>query len=348
MRLGNALRAAVLPARHRAGAFIGRGWPACARHAANTPGKVPSGSGQSEEAVRLMLDTKVSQRGTADALFQECIDAIRERRLKLEQDPVLQEGDTPAITKLKQDELDLTKKIFQRVDPSRDITSDLTHAGHNIDPYWSPFHKVREVKDQVAAEFDEYARLVTVAEQKRVRIQIKKSLRRAAAVYNPYSKEFRQWHGRKSGQAPPKPFRLPDKHWEPSPLQVRLARERITWRDVDILQHFIADNGYILPRRTTMLPRQKQQALVQAVKTAQNMSLLPYQWKLKDFQAMPLMDPLQWMADRLTDRVMESRDRRSRAMLRVMMERHPELNYRNFLRHEAQRAKGAGDPSDAV
>jgi len=67
------------------------------------------------------------------------------------------------------------------------------------------------------------------------------------------------------------------------------------------------------------------------------MSLLPYKWKLKDYQAMPLTDPLQWTADRLTDRVKEAGDRRSRAMLQVMMERYPELNYKNFLKHEAER-----------
>lgn len=286
-----------------------------------------------------MLDTKVSERGTADSLFQECIDVVRERRAELELEPVYKQVDTGAITKLKQDELELTRKIFQRIDPARQLTSDLSHAGHDIDPYWSPFRKVRDLKEQVTAEFDEYARYVNVAEQKRIRIQIKKSLRRNAQVYNPYSTDFRNWHGREAGEQPPKPFRLPDRHWEPTPLQVRLGRERITWRDLDIIQHFIADNGYILPRRTTMLTRQKQKELVKAVRISQRMALLPYQWRLQDYQAMPLMDPLQWMADRLTDRVKEARDRRSRAMLRVMMERYPELNYRNFLRHEAERSE---------
>lgn len=293
-----------------------------------------------------MLETKVSPRGTADALFQEAIDAIRERRASLEQDEVFRQVETAPITKLKQDELDLTRKIFQRVDPSQDITSKLGHGGHDIDPYWSPFHKVRELKDQVTSEFDEYAKLVSVAEQKRVRIQIKKSLRRNAAVYNPYSADFKKHHGRESRDPPPLPFALPDKHWERTPLQERLNRERITWRDIDIIQHFIADNGYIMPRRTTMLSRQQQKQLVKAVKTAQNMALLPYNWKTPDYQAMPLMDPLQWMADRLTDRVKEHGDKRSQAMLQVMMDRYPELNYRSFLKHEANRPKDmASKPS---
>ena len=35
-------------------------------------------------------------------------------------------------------------------------------------------------------------------------------------VYNPYSNEFRKWHGREKGEQPPKPFHLPDKHWDRS------------------------------------------------------------------------------------------------------------------------------------
>jgi ribosomal protein S18 len=319
-----------------------------ARFAAAASGSAPdaataAGSSQvqqeKEERVRLALNTKVSPSGSADALFQEAIDAIRQQRASLELDPVFQKVETGSITKLKQDELELTRKVFQRIDPTQDMTSNLSHGGHEIYPYWSPFHKVRSLRDQVTSEFDEYAKLVSVAEQKRVRIQIKKALKRNAAMYNPYSKEFREYHGREAKEAPPKPFMLPDKHWERSPLQERLLRERITWRDVDIIQHFIADNGYILPRRTTMLTRRKQAELVKAVKTAQNMAVLPYAWKTPDYQAMPVMDPLQWMADRLTDRVKEHRDKRSRAMLRVMMERYPELNYRHFLKHEASRAK---------
>lgn len=293
-----------------------------------------------------MLDTKVSESGTADALFQEALDAIRQQRCQLEEDPVYQQMETAAVTKLKQDELELTRKVFARVDPGRDLTSDLKYKGHEIDPYWNPFGQVRDLKQQVTAEFDEYARHVSVAEAKRVRIQIKKSLRRSSNVYNPYSPEFKQWHGQEAGgQQPPKPFRLPDRYWEKTPLQERLGRETITWRDIDVIQHFIADNGYILPRRTTTLDRKQQAALVKAVRVAQRMSLLPYQWKLKDYQAMPLTDPLQWMADRLTDRALEERDRRSRAMLQVMIERHPALNYKRFLRAEAQRQ---GEPAGAT
>lgn len=288
-----------------------------------------------------MQEAKVSHRGTSDSLVQELVNGVRARRaaLSAESDPGFRQLDTLPIAKLKQDEIELTRKIFARVDAERDVTSDSKkyEIKHNIDPYWSPFHQVQDLKQQVTAEFDEYQKIVGAAEAKRTRIQIKRSLARMASVRNPYASSFRSYHKREMPEMPPKPFRLPDTFWEPTPLQAQLAKEKITFRDLDIIQHFLADNGYILPRRTTMLSRKKQKELVAAVVTAQHMALLPYRAKLKDYQVMPLMDPLQWMADRLTDRVLEERDLRSRAMLQVMMERYPELNYRNFLKHEAQR-----------
>lgn len=287
--------------------------------------------------VRLMMDTKVSTGGGPDALFNECLDQIRRQRAELELDHVYKDVETGAVTKLKEDELALTRRIFRTVDPTRDVPMDRELEKHHIDPYWDPYHKVRSLKDQVTAEFDEYSRIVSVAEQKRVRIQIKRSLRRNRPIYNPYSREFRRQHGRKASEPMPVPFHMPDMFWERTPLQEKLERETITWRDVDIIQHFMADNGYILPRRTTKLSRRKQRDLVRAMQTAQCMALIPYKWKVNDFMAMPLMDPLQWMADRLTDRVVEHRDKRSRAMIRVMMEKYPELDYGSFLKHEAER-----------
>ena len=81
------------------------------------------------------------------------------------------------------------------------------------------------------------------APARQTRIQIKRSLARMTKMYNPYTADFRAYHGRETPERPPKPFRLPDKFWEPSPLQAQLAMERITFRDLDIIQHFLADNG---------------------------------------------------------------------------------------------------------
>lgn len=324
------------------------------RHCANSPSKAlprvsvelrfdAEGAGVSPTALRDAgadrIATKVSASNSQDALFQDAIDAVRQRRAELDADPVYQLT-TDAITKLKQDELALTRKIFKRVDPDRDVTSDMAYGGHDVDPYWNPFTNVSNAREQVTAEFDEYARWVSVAEAKKMRIQIKKSIKRHAQMYNPYSDQFRQkrFPGAERGfDGMPKPFRMSDQFWDPNPLQTRLGKERITWRDVDIIQHFLADNGYILPRRTTMLSRLQQKKLVKAVKGAQRMSLIPYRWKMPDYQAMPLMDPLQWMVDRLTDKVVEQKDRRADAMLKVMVERYPELNFKGFLLHIARK-----------
>lgn len=271
---------------------------------------------------------------TSAQLFQECLDAIR--REKLKEDPDVDTRPSPVIEKLAQDELELTRRIFRRIDPAEKLTSNLEHKGQHIDPYWSPFKEAKDLRIQVAAEFDEYSALVGIAEARRVKHQLKKSLRRNARLYDPYSDESKLRNGLPN-ELPPQPHRLTDKYWEPTPLKAALAKEKITWRDVDIIQHFIAENGYILPRRTTMLTRKKQADLVRAVRTAQRMALIPYDWKSPDYAVMPLMDPLQWMLDRLTASYVEARDLRAQAMIRVMMERYPQLNYKNYLRHESKK-----------
>lgn len=271
---------------------------------------------------------------TSAQLFQECLDDIR--RAKLDADPDVDTRLSPVIEKLAQDEVELTRRIFQRIDPTQQVTSNLEHKGQYIDPYWSPFKETQDLRSQVAAEFDEYSQLVNVAEQRRLKHQLRKSLRRNARLYDPYSDESKKLNGLPN-ELPPQPNRLSDKYWEPTPLKAALAKETITWRDVDIIQHFIAENGYILPRRTTMLSRKKQADLVRAVRTAQRMALIPYDWKSPDYTAMPLMDPLQWMVDRLTDNYKEARDLRAQAMIRVMMERYPQLNYRNYLKYESRK-----------
>lgn len=318
-----------------------RGARGCIRHgaiwqrralAASADHETPSRNAAQDSMVSPEPMSKTSR--TSAQLFQECLDNIR--RAKLEADPDVDTRPSPVIEKLAQDEIELTRKIFQRLDPDQKVTSNLEHKGQYIDPYWSPFKEVQDLRSQVAAEFDEYSQLVTVAEQRRLKHQLKKSLRRNARLYDPYSDESKKLNGL-SNELPPQPHRLSDKYWEPTPLKAALAKETITWRDVDIIQHFIAENGYILPRRTTMLSRKKQADLVRAVRTAQRMALIPYDWKSPDYTAMPLMDPLQWMVDRLTDSYIEARDLRAQAMIRVMMERYPQLNYRNYLRHESQK-----------
>ena len=59
----------------------------------------------------------------------------------------------------------------------------------------------------------------------------------------------------------------------------RLTAERIDYidyKDVRLLQTFIAENGKILPRRLTGVGAWQQRKLTEAIKRARNIALLPY------------------------------------------------------------------------
>jgi ribosomal protein S18 len=290
-------------------------------------------------------ETKLSGHGSHDALFKECLDAIRQTKHKVS--PNVDTVGSDVIFQLTQDELELTRKIFQRLDPEQKVTSRLSDHGHFVDPYWSPFTKADELKDRVTAEMDDLARTVSAADARRVRIQLQRQLRKAPRLYDPYTEEYRKKANRTVSETAPKPMRVDARFWERSPLQARIAKERITWRDPDILVHCLAENGYILPRRVTTLSSRKQLEMVKAVKWAQHMTTIPYGYKPKDYTLMPLMDPIQFFADRLTDRVIEKDDARARAMIAVLMEKYPQVNFKRFLLHEAKKEEAAEDERKA-
>jgi small subunit ribosomal protein S18 len=59
----------------------------------------------------------------------------------------------------------------------------------------------------------------------------------------------------------------------------RLSAEKIDYidyKDVKLLQSFIAENGKIMPRRLTGVTSQQQRKLVEAIKRARNIALLPF------------------------------------------------------------------------
>lgn len=59
----------------------------------------------------------------------------------------------------------------------------------------------------------------------------------------------------------------------------RLTAERIDYidyKDLKLLQSFIAENGKILPRRLTGVGAWQQRKLTEAIKRARNIALLPY------------------------------------------------------------------------
>ncbi len=59
----------------------------------------------------------------------------------------------------------------------------------------------------------------------------------------------------------------------------KLTAERIDYidyKDVKLLQTFIAENGKILPRRLSGLSAYQQRKITEAIKRARNIALLPY------------------------------------------------------------------------
>ncbi|MGF1503657.1 MAG: 30S ribosomal protein S18 [Anaerolineae bacterium] len=53
-------------------------------------------------------------------------------------------------------------------------------------------------------------------------------------------------------------------------------KETISYKDVDLLRHFITERGKIRPRRQTGITAKQQRAIAVAVKRARHMALLPY------------------------------------------------------------------------
>ncbi|CAD7924641.1 unnamed protein product [Amoebophrya sp. A25] len=200
-----------------------------------------------------------------------------------------------------------------------------SYSGYSVDPYWDPFFDVQNEKERANQEFAEYAKVASAAEAREKRMEIRRSIRRAVvarfgARYDPL-----KYNAGNLPQDVPKPHRLHERFWTPSVLQQRInAEKQLSWRDVDILQHHLAPNGWILPRRSTLLSRKQHRRMAKAVHTARAMALLPFDWRPRDFEVMPLMDPMQFAADRLSH---DLRNPRSRAMLEVMLEKYPNLDY---------------------
>jgi ribosomal protein S18 len=247
------------------------------------------------------------------------------------------------IEKLTQEETDIVRTLFERLDENALTTEDrLARRAHNIDPYWDPFRKVEETREKLVADFDEYAKLVSAADAKIVRTQIRKALLRNRMRYDSFSLDYRRWLKRQPTDKIPIPHKIHESFWELSGLQKQLSRERITWRDPDIIQHFRAANGYILPRRLTKLTRRKQMQLVKAVRIAQQMALIPFDWNSAGSETMPLMDPLQWATYRLSRQVeKDSRGQihkdqiknvRAAAMMTTLTDKYPSVNT-NYFKH---------------
>ena len=87
-----------------------------------------------------LQEQKVSSGGGPDALFKECLAQIRQRRVDL--DPDVTTKPSKVIQALSESELDLTRKVFERIDPAKQVAPNLQHKSHYIDPMWDPFKQV--------------------------------------------------------------------------------------------------------------------------------------------------------------------------------------------------------------
>jgi len=303
-----------------------------------------------------LTDVKVTSRGGSEAMFLELMDQIRKNRL--DKDPEVHRRPSDIIHRMTQAETELTRKLFSRLSEGNQTDEQLNAVReHNIDPYWDPFAQVIETREKVMADYREYSALASAAEEKKTRIKIKRALTASNKVYDSYSTNFRMFAKRDRDRGAPTPHRILEQFWKPSGILEQLNKEKITWRDADILQHFRAPNGYILPRRATMLSKRNHKNMTKAIKIAQHMAVIPKKWNSNDYETMPLKDPLQWTVYRLSKRVergymsgkqldgvtktsMDKRvtPQRAEAMLKVLMtDIAPNLNYSRFIK-DVQRA----------
>ena len=266
----------------------------------------------------------------------------------MERDPDIHHMRSDVIEKLTQEETEITRTLFSRLDEHAHTVEDrLSRRLHKIDPYWDPFSKVDETREKVVAEFDEYSKLVSAADAKVVRTQIRRALLNSRSKYDSFSLDFRRWVRRMPGEKIPVPAKVHESFWDRSGLQKQLCRESITWRDPDIIQHFRAANGYILPRRLTKLSKRKQLDLVKAIRISQQMAITPFDYNSQGSETMPLMDPVQWMTYRLSRKVERSPvtgqifknkvvNKRAAAMMEIVTAKYPTVNT-NYFKHVQQR-----------
>eukprot|EP00371_Babesia_bovis_P002283 XP_001610930.1 ribosomal protein S18 [Babesia bovis T2Bo] len=286
---------------------------------------------------------KISREGSFDALYQECMtDIYRERA---EADGYSEETkDSQEILDLTKQEREITKAIFRRVAPHDKLIPKLNEKDDYIDPYWDPFKRLDGLKMQVAAEFNDLARLVSAAEVRKQR----KRLRQAAETFDNYNDPYSQTSD--AGEEP-LPSNLNERFWNPDAERRTVLENNkrpFSFRDLHVLHNFVAENGQILPRRLTYATRQQQRQIFRAIRVARQMALFPYDWKPRYRDRIPLMNPQQYLADELFHRYKNKGDLRARAMLHVLMKKCTDVNCFRFLKYEAQKFKSKSSFKDTL
>ncbi|SBS87106.1 mitochondrial ribosomal protein S18 precursor, putative [Plasmodium ovale] len=286
-----------------------------------------------------MEDVKVSKENSANALFDECFEELYKMKKKIDTESVEYDTST-VIEELNKEELKITKNIFERVNKKKKHVSELSYKDIYIDPYWNPFKEVDDLRREISYEFNEYAKLANIVEIKKERRAIKKSLKEQYKLYNPYSGEYN------------KHFNINinddnyitcndknEKYWNPTFNKKKILNIKapFTWRHTHLLHHFIGENGLILPRKINYTTRKQQIQVFKSICIARRMALYPYDRKPYADDLIPIMDPMQFLADELTHRYAQHNDLRAKAILKVMVNKYPSLNYHKYFCHEANR-----------
>ncbi|CDR94470.1 ribosomal protein S18, putative [Babesia bigemina] len=336
-------------------ALIRRFCAASARPGSTQPSKNPPTSDMSFEEIfakaKPTQQHKISEEGSYDALYQECMSDIYRRRA--EADGYTDETrDSPEVLEFTRKEREITRAIFKRANPCQHVMMQqlmpkLDQRNEYIDPYWDPFKRLDGLKLQVAAEFNDLARLISAAEVRKQRKMIRDAAESFDKFGDPYANESEPKEA-----SEPLASNLNDRFWDPDVdrrLVLQNNRRPFSFRgraatkcinaltDLHVLHNFVAENGQILPRRLTFATRQQQRQIFKAIRVARQMALFPYEWKPRYRDRIPLMDPQQYLADELFHRYAYLGDLRAKAMLHVVMRKYPHVNCFRFLKHEAQR-----------
>ncbi|GBE60356.1 ribosomal protein S18 [Babesia ovata] len=286
--------------------LIRRFYATPARIGSTQPSKNPSTSDMSFEEIfgkaKPTQQHKISEEGSYDALYQECMSDIYRRRA--EADGYTEETrDSPEILEFTRKEREITRAIFKRTNPSQHLMPKLDQRDDYIDPYWDPFKRLDGLKLQVAAEFNDLARLISAAEVRKQR----KMIRDAAETFDKFGDPYANDNEPKEASEPLS-SNMNDRFWDPDvdrrlvlqnnrrPFSFRgraATKRRHDSTDLHVLHNFVAENGQILPRRLTFATRQQQRQIFKAIRVARQMALFPYEWKPRYRDRIPLMDPQQ-------------------------------------------------------
>ncbi|CAA9990154.1 mitochondrial ribosomal protein S18 precursor, putative [Plasmodium knowlesi strain H] len=309
-------------------------------NAVNTNSATNPNSAVKAPSATTLEDIKISKEVCSNALFDECLEEIYRKKKEVDKKSV-EYHVSPVIEELSREEIKLTRDIFKRIDEKNKNISHLNYKDIYIDPYWNPFKEVTDMRREIVFEFSEYTKVATMVEVKKQRRSIKRSLKEQYRLYNPYSGEYSAHIGLDKESSAGESIVCNDKsekYWNPSIDRKKILtfKSPFIWRHTHLLHHFIGENGLILPRKINFTTRKQQIQIFKAICVARRMALYPYDRKPEKDDLIPLMDPLQMLADELIHRYVEKNDLRAQAMLKVMINKYPSLNYYKYFCHESR------------